>query len=136
MPQVKKLRGNGAAEAIMIHVKIHQLAQIGKSAAWKFSLYLIGRHVKQHQASNAEERCRDDRSHHYDHPESKQKLQMTLSQWQQSELEFHDSKSTNRVSDEEPLVASTREALNWRRACFLSSEQQREGVKKMRNVPK
>jgi hypothetical protein len=61
---------------------------------------------------------------------------MTLSQWQQSELEFHDSKSTNRVSDEEPLVASTREALNWRRACFLSSEQQREGVKKMRNVPK
>ena len=59
---------------------------------------------------------------------------MTLSQLQQSELEFHDSKSISRLSNERELVVLMSEDLNWRRACFLSSGQQREGMKKMRSV--
>ena len=66
--------------------------------------------------------------------ECKPVLQVTLSQLQQSELEFHDSNSNNKLSNEEELVVLMREDLNWRRACFLSSGQQREGVKKMRNA--
>ena len=51
---------------------------------------------------------------------------------QQSKLEFHDSNPRYWLFDEEKPVASRREALNWRRACFLSSGQHRQlGVKKM-----
>jgi hypothetical protein len=50
--------------------------------------------------------------------DSKQELQLTLFQLQQSELEFHDSKRSSRLSDEENPVALRREALNWRSACF------------------
>ena len=47
-------------------------------------------------------------------------LQLTLSQLQQSELEFHDSnKRTRWPSDEEVVVVELmREALKLRRACF------------------
>ena len=66
--------------------------------------------------------------------EWKRVLQMTLSQLQQSELEFHDSKSISRLSNERELVVLMSEDLNWRRACFWSSGQQREGIKKKSSV--
>ena len=48
--------------------------------------------------------------------EPKRELQMTPSQWQQSELEFQESNRYNVLSVEE--IALMMEALKLRRACF------------------
>ena len=53
-------------------------------------------------------------------------VHVTLSHWQQLELEFHESKVCN-----EELMARM-EDLNWRRACFWYSGQDRHGSKKKR----
>ncbi len=66
--------------------------------------------------------------------DSKRELQLTLFQLQQTELEFHDSKWSSWLSDEENPVALRREALNWRSACFWYSGQHREGVRQIRSA--
>ena len=66
--------------------------------------------------------------------EPKWELHSNLSQWQQSELEFHDSNLYSSIFGEEEIVALMREALKWRRACFWYSGQQREGMKKMKST--
>lgn len=47
-------------------------------------------------------------------------LQTTPSHLQQSEMEFHDSKPKNDVSDDEfkELKVSSTDDLSWRRDCF------------------
>ena len=64
--------------------------------------------------------------------EPKRELQMTPSQWQQSELEFQESNRYNVLSVEE--IALMMEALNWRRACFRCSGQEREVVTNVRST--
>ena len=63
--------------------------------------------------------------------EPKRELQMTLSQWQQSELEFQESNRYNVLFVEEIALM---EALKWRRACFLCSGQEREVVTNVRST--
>ena len=58
---------------------------------------------------------------------------MTLSHWQQSELEFNEYKP-NRGSSAEEFVAVMNKDLNWTRACFWSPGQDRQRLNKKKKI--
>ena len=61
-------------------------------------------------------------------------LQSTHDHRQQLELEFHDCNSKLELLNE--VVAARMEDLNWSRACFWSSGQDRQGKKKKKKLKK